>query len=400
MATSKNSASGDDPKPRKAAPKKAAAAKAPAKPRAPRAAKPKAAGAPAKPRAPRKKPVEAVDQLAFDLAAVPEVEQRRKAPARKRTASQTAPEAATPRATAKATATPARAARPRADQARTQLAPAPRPAPMPAVRVTLPRKVRLRDIAAALPALRRERKPRQPMPIVERMVGWLRNAATVAVVLLSLLVMWGASYALANPGHTPLMRIRHWQGLDGGRQLHTWKPFEELGDTTLLAIVAATDPAFLEEGGLHPDALKESMKQGPGALHATTLGKRVARELFSWPSESLLPRASAAFFSLVVEVSWSKRRILEVFANMAEFGPGLYGAEAAAQASFQVPASQLSQQQAALLAASLADPLHSNPAAPDQALADRANAILDLMPRLGGTAKLREALPAPKAEKD
>jgi monofunctional biosynthetic peptidoglycan transglycosylase len=197
------------------------------------------------------------------------------------------------------------------------------------------------------------------------------------------------------------MTIRYWQGLDGGRQLHVWKPFEELGETMLLAIVAVSDPSFLEEGGLNPDAVKAAVEEGDaGTLGTTALGKLAARELFAWESESLAPRALTAFFSLVAEVSWSKRRIVEVYANLAEFGPGLYGAEAAAQAWYGRSAKELGDVEAAKLAACLADPLHSDPNQPDAGLAARANRILDTMQRMGGTARLREALPPPKSARD
>lgn len=363
------------------------------------AAPKKASAAPKKPRAPKKKADEA--QLSLDLAveAAPVSKPRKKPAAQAKPAPTSKPRAratakdsetrasqpvAPPRAEAVEVSTPARARR--AAQARVPAA--------PAVRVKLPRRVRLRDFLPRFPRATKKREPRPPLPIVERVLNWLRNAAMVGVVLASLLVMWGASGALLNPPRTPLMWVRYWQGLDEGRFGYVWKPFEELGDAVMLAVVAAADPDFLEDGGLNPRAVRATLsREGIGAVGPTTLGRLTAANVYGWPSEGWVNGMVEALFTVVVDLSWSKRRIAEVYANVAEFGPGLYGAEAAAQAWFGKPARELTEAEAALLAACLANPREANPAAPTPALIAQRDAVWSRMQAMGGPARLRDALP-------
>lgn len=371
-------------------------------------AKPKRAAAPKKssttpkkPRAPKKKPEE--DQLSLELAvdaAPPSAPKPRKKPAAQPKPSP----AAKPRARANAKETESRVAQPLAtprpapadapSPSRSRREPQPRVPVTPAVRVKLPRRVRLRDFLPRFPRAAEKREPRPPLPIVERILNWLRNAAMVGVVLASLLVMWGASGALLNPPRTPLMWVRYWQGLDEGRFGYVWKPFEELGDPVVLAVVAAADPDFLEEGGLNPRAVRATLsREGIGAIGPTTLGRLTAANVYGWPSEGWVNGMIEGLFTVVVDLSWSKRRIAEVYANVAEFGPGLYGAEAAAQAWFGKPARELTEAEAALLAACLANPREANPAAPTPALIAQRDAVWSRMQAMGGPARLRDALP-------
>ncbi len=377
-AARKPANSGAAPAPRKRTPGSSPTA------RKPRNAKPKPATgvAPAKPRTPRKKPAE-TDQLPLTLdnasAITPSAPKRRAASPATTAARQTGvTPAAVPNAPAPA---PARAKR---------------PAQPPAVRVVLPSKFSWRDLIPHREP-RAPAEPMPPLPLAERVLNWLRNASTVAVVLGSLLVMWAAAYALVDPPRTPLMWVRYWQGLDGDRFAFVWKPFDDLGDETLQATMAAVDPAFLDLGGLHPSAIKETLKkEGLGGVHPTALSKLVSRNLFSWPSDSMLSNLSESFFRVVIDVSWSKRRILEVYTNIAEFGPGLYGAEAAAQAWFGKPAEELTHEEAALLAACLANPQDANLSAPPAELLARRDLLLQRMQTLGDPSHLHDVLPAPK----
>lgn len=390
---------GGEPKPkRKPAARKASPASpaAPARKRAPGSSpsarkprNPKPAVAPpvtpAKPRASKKK--DTTDQLSLSLENAAPISP---APPVRRSTTASTPAArrevpATPAAPSPSTKRPAPSSR--------------RPAAPPAVRVTLPTKFSWRDLIPERTP-KPPREPQAPPPLGERILNWLRNASTLAVVIVSLLVMWAAAYALVDPPRTPLMWVRYWQGLDDGRFVFEWKPFDELGEEMLQATIAAADPKFLEEGGLHPSAVKKSLQaEGLAGLHATTLSKLVSRNLFSWPSDSTLSAASESFFQVVIDVSWSKRRILEVYANVAEFGPGIYGAEAAAQSWYGKPAKQLTHEEAALLAACLASPHDANLSAPSAELVARRNELLDRMKNLGDPSRLRDILPAPKDKK-
>ena len=360
------------------APKPKAAAKKPAKPRV---SKPKdATAAPAKPRT--RKKADNTDLLPLELD------------------QGLAPKAA-PRKTSKRKLEPAPAPvqAPVVEVPKAKPARAKAPAGPPAVRVKLKREFNWRDLLPRR-AARPKAEPRPPMPAVERALEWMRNGATILIVLLSLLVMLGAAYALVNPPRTPLMWVRYWQGLDGDRFGFTWKPFDDLGEPALLAVVAAADPAFLDTGGLNPRAVKSALQEGGiGAVQATGLSALASRNVFSWPGDSLLSNGLESFFRIVIDVSWNKRRILEVYANVAEFGPGLYGIEAASQAAFGKPAEDLTEQEAATLAACLADPQGQSPTAASPELIAQRNALLQRMQSLGGPDRLRQALPAPKSGK-
>lgn len=372
-----------------------------AKPKRKPAAKKAAAGGAGVPKKPRATAKKADDpQLSLELVegaaevAAPRAAKKPAAPARKRP---TAKPSAAPRAQ--------KPAPPEAPEPRTQAAPTssarevrraePRPKPAPVVRVTIPNRIRLRDLVPKWRPWQRVQQPREPLPFVERALNWMRNAAMVAVVVASLLVMWGAAYALVNPPRTPLMWVRYWQGADEGRFVYSWKPFDELGHATLLAVVAAADPEFFDTGGLNPRAVRATLTHGDGlgAVRPTTLGNLTADHVFSWPSDGWASRSLENFFTLVVDVAWSKRRIAEVYANVAEFGPGLYGAEAAAQAYFAKPAKELSEAEAALLAACLASPADANPAAPNAALLANRDAIYARMQAMGGVERVPKELP-------
>jgi monofunctional biosynthetic peptidoglycan transglycosylase len=377
-AARKPTTGGAAPAPRKRTPGSSPTARKPRNPKP----KPATDSPAAKPRTPRKKPAE-TDQLPLTLDSATPI--KPSAPPRRAASSSSAAsrQVSAPPAAETVAATPA-AARPK------------RPAPPPAVRVVLPSKFSWRDLIPHREP-RAPAEPKPPLPLVERVLNWLRNASTVAVVLGSLLVMWAAAYALVDPPRTPLMWVRYWQGLDGDRFSFVWKPFDDLGDETLQATMAAVDPAFLDLGGLHPSAIKETLKkEGLSGVHPTTLSKLVSRNLFSWPSNSTLSGLSESFFRVVIDVSWSKRRILEVYANIAEFGPGLYGAEAAAQAWFAKPAKDLTHEEAALLAACLANPQNANLSAPPAELLSRRDLLLQRMQTLGDPSHLHDVLPAPK----
>ncbi|MFM1920878.1 MAG: hypothetical protein RLZZ303_2512 [Candidatus Hydrogenedentota bacterium] len=360
----------------------------------------KASAAPRKPRASKKKADE--DQLSLELA-VEAAPSSAPKPRKKPAAPAKPSPAAKPRARAAAKDSEARASQPVAPPraapieapkpSKARREPTPRVPATPAVRVKLPRRVRLRDFLPRFPRPAEKREPRPPLPIVERILNWLRNAAMVGVVIASLLVMWGASGALLNPPRTPLMWVRYWQGLDDGRFGYAWKPFEELGDPVMLAVVAAADPDFLEDGGLNPRAVRATLsRDGIGAIGPTTLGRLTAANVYGWPSEGWVNGLVEGLFTVVVDLSWNKRRIAEVYANVAEFGPGLYGAEAAAQAWFGKPARELTEAEAALLAACLANPRESNPAAPSPALLAQRDTVWSRMQAMGGPARLRDAL--------
>lgn len=173
---------------------------------------------------------------------------------------------------------------------------------------------------------------------------------------------------------------RQWVDLD---QMSRWLP---------LAVVASEDQRFLQHWGLDLKAIATAVddyRQGDSLRGASTLSQQTAKNLFLWNGRQFIRKLLEAGLTLEMEGLWSKRRIIEVYLNFAEFGPGIYGVEAASRAFFGLHASQLSRWQAARLAAVLPNPRVLDARHPSAYLWQRINWITGQMRQLGGTAYLQ-----------
>lgn len=167
---------------------------------------------------------------------------------------------------------------------------------------------------------------------------------------------------------------------------HDWVPLEEISPRLQRAVIASEDQKFLEHYGLDFEAMQKALqhnKRGKRIRGGSTISQQVAKNLFLWSGRSYLRKGIEAWLTVMMETTWSKERIIEVYLNSAEFGRGIYGAEAAAQFYFHKPAAKLSAREAALLAASLPAPRKRNPAKPSGYLQSRAAWIQGQMGRLG-----------------
>lgn len=165
-------------------------------------------------------------------------------------------------------------------------------------------------------------------------------------------------YAFVNPRLTPYLlaeRFRH----DGVSR--TWVPIEAMPSAVPLSFVAAEDANFCMHWGFDVKAIRAALDEGAGR-GASTISQQVTKNVFLWQGRSWLRKALESVMTPVVELVWTKRRILEVYLNVAETGPGLFGVDAAARQYFGVPAADLTPQQAARIAAILPDPKGRNPA--------------------------------------
>ena len=182
---------------------------------------------------------------------------------------------------------------------------------------------------------------------------------------------------------TPLMVIRLIEG-EGLRK--RWVALEEIAPVLPQAVVAAEDNRFCAHAGFDWRELQgqiDALRAGEPARGASTITMQTAKNLFLWPDRSLLRKALEAWLTPQIELLWPKRRIVEVYLNVAELGPGIYGAEAAAQAHFGKPARTLSLQEAALLAAILPNPRMWSPRRPTAYLQGRARTIRSRIEQLG-----------------
>ena len=154
---------------------------------------------------------------------------------------------------------------------------------------------------------------------------------------------------------------------EGKRQDYQWVPMTRMSADIPLAVVASEDQKFPEHAGFDLDAIKDAVTdhaQGARLRGASTLTQQVARNLFLWQGRSFLRKGLEAWFAVLLELCWSKQRILEVYLNIAETGTRTFGVQAASLKYFSLPASAVSREQAALLAAILPNPVRLQAARP------------------------------------
>ena len=177
-----------------------------------------------------------------------------------------------------------------------------------------------------------------------------------------------------------------WRGKPQRVIRYRWIGWESISPQMRLAVVAAEDQKFPHHWGFDFDSIADAMQhEGPrGRLRgASTITQQAARNLFLWPGRSYIRKGLEAYFTVLLELLWSKRRILEVYLNVAEFGDGAYGVRAAAQTFFGKRPSELQAQDAALLAAVLPNPARLHVRNPSTYVRERAAWIEEQMAQLG-----------------
>ena len=172
---------------------------------------------------------------------------------------------------------------------------------------------------------------------------------------------------------------------------HEWVPWPEISRELAIAVVAAEDQRFLGHHGFDFAQISSALERGSSRRlrGASTISQQVAKNLFLWPGRSWLRKGLEAWLTLWIEALWPKRRILEVYLNFAEFGPGVFGVGAASRLYFGQPARDLDREQAARLAAVLPSPHRIRVVDPGPWAAERAGQIEALVASLGGPAYLR-----------
>lgn len=194
----------------------------------------------------------------------------------------------------------------------------------------------------------------------------------VASFLLAV-VAWVGLYAVIPPPTTPYILS---EGLAHGGIRRQWVPIDDVAPVMVRSVVAAEDANFCLHWGFDMRQLRAAIAEG-GERGASTLTQQTVKNVWLWHGRSWPRKALEAVFTPVVELIWTKRRILEVYLNVAEFDTGVFGIEAAAQHHFGIPADELSPRQAALLAAVLPNPKGRQAVNPSTATERRARAIAD-----------------------
>jgi monofunctional biosynthetic peptidoglycan transglycosylase len=218
--------------------------------------------------------------------------------------------------------------------------------------------------------------------------AWLRRVLRITVMLLLLMVTAPPALVLlyrdvAPPG-TILMVLRLFEG-EGLKK--EWVPLERVSRHVPAAVIALEDNLFCEHDGFDWAAIFDAAAdqvRGEGKLRGgSTISQQTAKNVFLWPGRNYVRKGLEVPFTTMMEWWWGKRRIMEVYLNVIEWGPGIYGVEAASWAYFNKPARRLRRHEAALLAAVLPNPRRWSPARPTARIKRRANMAVYRMSRLG-----------------
>jgi monofunctional biosynthetic peptidoglycan transglycosylase len=214
---------------------------------------------------------------------------------------------------------------------------------------------------------------------------WQRLLRLVLAVVLAVVALrW-----LPPPTSAFMLRAAFLAKIEGRKDFvlrHDWVDLDEIAPAAGLAVVAAEDQLFFSHHGFDFDAMVSAYQRnqtGRRIRGGSTLSQQTAKNLFLYPARSFVRKGLEAGFTALLELFWPKARILEVYLNIAQFGDGIYGVEAASRAFFNKPAMKLSSAEAALLAASLPNPLKLRVDRPSGYVLKRRDWILRQMGQLG-----------------
>ena len=207
----------------------------------------------------------------------------------------------------------------------------------------------------------------------------IKNGCILLVIILCVTSAQVLLFKYVNPPFTPLMlyRLAHREGMN-----HRWKPLSWISPFLQQAVLASEDQRFKDHNGFDFNQINEALQdyaENKPLRGASTLSMQVARNLVLWQGRSWIRNALEPYYTVLIELIWNKQRILETYLNVAEWGKGIFGAEAAALHYFRCSSSALSREQAALLAAVLPNPRKWSPVRPSSYILRRKSFILGHM---------------------
>jgi monofunctional biosynthetic peptidoglycan transglycosylase len=214
------------------------------------------------------------------------------------------------------------------------------------------------------------RRPKSPQRrgLVGRLLRWAFILVLVFIFIGPVVVV--AIYRFVPPPMTYLMVQRMIEGHGFDRR---WVPLRQISPQLVRSVIGAEDSRFCEHHGFDFHAIQKAMAHneasnsgnGPGKIRGgSTISQQTAKNVFLWPQRNWVRKGLETWFTVLIEGLWGKPRIMEVYLNSIEWGPGIYGAEAAAQANFHMSAARLNPAQAARLAAIIPKPLSWKAAKP------------------------------------
>jgi monofunctional biosynthetic peptidoglycan transglycosylase len=187
-------------------------------------------------------------------------------------------------------------------------------------------------------------------------------------------------------------RVESWFSSKPYTSRHDWVPLDDIAPSMGVAVIAAEDQNFPDHFGFDWKAIEKAVEHNEHSRRkrgASTVSQQTAKNMFLWESRSWVRKGFEVYFTLLIELEWSKRRILEVYLNSVEFGDGIFGVEAASRTFFGKPAKNLRPSEAALLAAVLPNPHKFRVDAPSGYIRGRQAWILRQMADLGGPALMK-----------
>ena len=232
------------------------------------------------------------------------------------------------------------------------------------------------------------RRPARRWPSALARIG--RFCARLTFVALALPTLVLLALRWLDPPTSAFILARQWEQLRGGRAAavhHRWVDFDRISPYLAVAVIAAEDQRFPDHFGFDFQSIGRALAhnaRGRTVRGASTISQQTAKNLFLWSGRSYLRKGLEAGLTLGLELVWPKRRILEVYLNLAEFGDGVFGARAAAERIFHTSPDRLSRQQAALLASVLPDPGRLDAGHPSAHVRQKARWVRAQMEQLGG----------------
>ncbi len=231
---------------------------------------------------------------------------------------------------------------------------------------------------------------------VRRRRRWLRWLLALPLLMLVASVAQVAALRFVDPAFSAFMLSRQLEAWGDGewsfRIAYDWRDLDEISPNLPLALVASEDQNFAEHFGFDMKAIEKARKnnaRGRKVRGGSTISQQTAKNLFLWSGRSYVRKGIEAWYTLLIEALWPKHRIIEVYANIAEFGDGVYGAQAAARTFFRKDASQLTPSEAARMAAVLPSPRRYSVVRPGPYVQRRSQAIQRQMRYIGGTEYLK-----------
>ena len=187
---------------------------------------------------------------------------------------------------------------------------------------------------------------------------------------------------------TPLMVIRAVEQKQADKPIklkHKWLSLDKISHNMVQAVVASEDNLFMEHNGFDFDQIEKAIKEAKSGKRnrgASTISQQTAKNVFLWNGGGWLRKGLEAYFTVLIELLWSKERIMEIYLNSIEMGYGIYGVEAVAKEHFNKKAAKLTKREAALIAATLPNPLRYNSANPSAYMRKRQRQIVSLMDKI------------------